>query len=281
MKHLILITFLSLVTYMDSIWALPPDFNALYDAYIGPAKGQLRSILISNKDDTYSYEMSTNAIGIWKVLADGKITEQSVFKKENDQLKPIKYNLDNSIKDFQSEANFNWEVNKIDGYYKERKIDLILEEKMIDRVLLQLDIINSIKDFQSEAIFNWEVNKIDGYYKERKIDLILEEKMIDRVLLQLDIINSIKENKNLTTLKILDKDKIENIEVELFSGIEIITVPFGKFNCVKVRHSKMGSDKENILWLAEDLDYIPVKLTQIESGETNFIAELKELNKKY
>ena len=45
--------------------------------------------------------------------------------------------------------------------------------------------------------------------------------------------------------------------------------------------SKMGSDKENILWLAEDLDYIPVKLTQIESGETNFIAELKELNKKY
>ena len=105
--------------------------------------------------------------------------------------------------------------------------------------------------------------------------------MIDRVLLQLDIINSIKENKNLTTLKILDKDKIENIEVELFSGIEIITVPFGKFNCVKVRHSKMGSDKENILWLAEDLDYIPVKLTQIESGETNFIAELKELNKKY
>ena len=234
MKHLILITFLSLVTYMDSIWALPPDFNALYDAYIGPAKGQLRSILISNKDDTYSYEMSTNAIGIWKVLADGKITEQSVFKKENDQLKPIKYNLDNSIKGFQSEANFNWEVNKIDGYYKERKIDLILEEKMIDRVLLQLDIINSIK-----------------------------------------------ENKNLTTLKILDKDKIENIEVELFSGIEIITVPFGKFNCVKVRHSKMGSDKENMLWLAEDLDYIPVKLTQIESGETNFIAELKELNKKY
>ena len=216
MKNIILITLLSLTIPIKASWGFPSDFNAVYDAKIKQAKGQLTSELITNEDGTYSYEMTTNATGVWKILANGMISEKSIFKKENNRLIPIKYILNNSIKGFKSEVNF---------------------------------------DFKN--------NRIDGYYKERIIDLIFEEEMIDRVLLQLDIINSVKENHSLTTLKVLDKDKIEKVEVERTLEVETITVPFGEFVCIKVRHSKVDSDKENILWLAKELNFIHIKLIHL------------------
>ena len=231
MINIILISLLLLLP-IEASWSFPSDFNAVYDAKIKQAKGELTAELITNEDGTYSYEMTTYATGIWKMFANGMISEKSIFKKENNQLIPIKYNLDNSIKGFKSEINF---------------------------------------DFKN--------NKINGYYKERIIDLVFEEEMIDRVLLKLDIINSVKENHTLTTLKVLDKDKIEKVEVESTLELETITVPFGEFVCIKVRHSKVDSDKESILWLAKELKYIPIKLVQMESGKTNFTAELKELIK--
>jgi len=232
MKNIILILLLSLTIPIKASWGFPSDFNAVYDAKIKQAKGQLTSELITNEDGTYSYEMTTNATGVWKILANGMISEKSIFKKENNRLIPIKYILNNSIKGFKSEVNF---------------------------------------DFKN--------NRIDGHYKERIIDLIFEEDMIDRVLLQLDIINSVKENHSLTTLKVLDKDKIEKVEVERTLEVETIIVPFGEFVCIKVIHSNVDSNRKNILWLAKELNYIPVKLIQMESGNTNFTAELRDLKK--
>lgn len=231
MRFLILISFISAI-FIESIWAIPSDFQAIYDANIKQAQGQLRSELISNNDDTYSFEMVTNATGIWKMLANGSVSEKSLFKIDKGALKSIQYNLDNSI-----------------------------------------------RNIKSEVLFDWKNNKIQGLYKERIINLSLEEQVIDRVLLQLQIINAIREDDDLKLITILDKDVLKNIVIKRGNETEVIGVPFGKFDSIKIEHSKTDSEKINTLWLAKELDYIPVKLTQTENGRTTFTAELRDLIK--
>ena len=58
---------------------------------------------------------------------------------------------------------------------------------------------------------------------------------------------------------------------------EMIQLALNELNELQKR--KTDSEKINTLWLAKELDYIPVKLTQTENGRTTFNAELRDLIK--
>ena len=55
-------------------------------------------------------------------------------------------------------------------------------------------------------------------------------------------------------------------------------VPYGKYKAIKISHQTIDSERINSLWLAPELNFIPIKLTQTENGKTNFEANLTQLN---
>ena len=124
-----------------SCWSLPTEYTAIYNAKLKQADGVLSTQLNKN-GDIYSFELITEATGFWKAIIKGSIIERSTFAIENDQLKTYDYHLIDTIrkKSRESDAVFNWNNSIITGYYKDREINIALEDKTLSRIVLQLQI---------------------------------------------------------------------------------------------------------------------------------------------
>ena len=231
MRNLILISFLATSIFINSSWALPREYSAIYNAKLKQADGVLATQLKKN-GDVYSFELITEPTGFWKVITKGSVIERSRFVIENDQLKTYDYHL----------------------------IDTIRK-----------------KSRESESEFNWSTSKITGYYKDREIDIPLEGKTLSRIVLQLQIMHDQEKQIASTDYLILDKDALKKITVFPEEFITETSVPFGKFQTIKISHQSENSERLNSLWLAPELNFIPIKISQSINGKTSFEANLTQL----
>ena len=231
MRNLILISFLATSIFINSSWALPTEYSAIYNAKLKQADGVLTTQLKKN-GDVYSFELITEPTGFWKVITKGSVIERSRFVIENDQLKTYDYHL----------------------------IDTIRK-----------------KSRESESEFNWSTSKITGYYKDREIDIPLEGKTLSRIVLQLQIMHDQEKQITSTDYLILDKDALKKITVFPEEFITETSVPFGKFQTIKISHQSENSERLNSLWLAPELNFIPIKISQSINGKTSFEANLTQL----
>ncbi|MCH2477013.1 MAG: DUF3108 domain-containing protein [Gammaproteobacteria bacterium] len=231
MRNLILISFLATSIFINSSWALPTEYSAIYNAKLKQADGVLATQLKKN-GDVYSFELITEPTGFWKVITKGSVIERSRFVIENDQLKTYDYHL----------------------------IDTIRK-----------------KSRESESEFNWSTSKITGYYKDREIDIPLEGKTLSRIVLQLQIMHDQEKQIASTDYLILDKDALKKITVFPEEFITETSVPFGKFQTIKISHQSENSERLNSLWLAPELNFIPIKISQSINGKTSFEANLTQL----
>lgn len=231
MRNLILISFLATSIFINSSWALPIEYSAIYNAKLKQADGVLATQLKKN-GDVYSFELITEPTGFWKVITKGSVIERSRFVIENDQLKTYDYHL----------------------------IDTIRK-----------------KSRESESEFNWSTSKITGYYKDREIDIPLEGKTLSRIVLQLQIMHDQEKQIASTDYLILDKDALKKITVFPEEFITETSVPFGKFQTIKISHQSENSERLNSLWLAPELNFIPIKISQSINGKTSFEANLTQL----
>ena len=231
MRNLILISFLATSIFINSSWALPTEYSAIYNAKLKQADGVLATQLKKN-GDVYSFELITEPTGFWKVITKGSVIERSRFVIENDQLKTYDYHL----------------------------IDTIRK-----------------KSRESESEFNWSTSKITGYYKDREIDIPLESKTLSRIVLQLQIMHDQEKQIASTDYLILDKDALKKITVFPEEFITETSVPFGKFQTIKISHQSENSERLNSLWLAPELNFIPIKISQSNNGKTSFEANLTQL----
>ncbi len=139
LNPIILFCFLS-----TSCWSLPTEYSAIYNVKLKQAGGVLKTQLRKN-GNTYSFELMTEPTGFWKVITKGSVIERSTFAIEDDQLKTYDYELIDTIrkKSRESKSVFNWNNSMITGYYKDREINIALEDNTLSRIVLQLQIMHN------------------------------------------------------------------------------------------------------------------------------------------
>jgi len=132
--------------------AVPIDYEAVYSVKLMQADGTLRAKLEKN-EGVYTYSLKTEPTGFWKLIANGSINESSAFEIIDNEIRPINYKLIDTIRRNPRESiiDFDWSKKVIKGFYKDRTIDLKLEESILTRVLLQIEIMhqkqnNGMKD---------------------------------------------------------------------------------------------------------------------------------------
>jgi len=163
----------------------------------------------------------------------------------------------------------------IDGSIRE-KSTFSLENGMVRSKTYELNDTIRSKPRQSSATFDWGNSLLSGYYKDRKFELPLNRNVIDRVVLQIAIMLNNQQGINSTEHYILDRDKVKRVQINQKMSVNI-RVPFGQFEAIEIEHVSEGSDSINSLWLAPELGYIPVKLTQKKDDKTIFSASLSQL----
>ncbi len=134
------------------------------------------------------------------------------------------------------------------------------------------------KSRESDAVFNWNNSIITGYYKDREINIALEDKTLSRIVLQLQIMYNQEKQIVSNDYQVLDKDALKKVSIISEHLFTETSVPFGTFQTIKISHQSEDSERLNSLWLAPELNFIPIKISQSINGKTNFEANLTQLS---
>ena len=75
---------------IETLNAMPKDYEAIYSVKLMQADGTLRAKLES-KDERYIFSLKTQPTGFWKLIANGTIDESSEFEVIDEKIRPIKF----------------------------------------------------------------------------------------------------------------------------------------------------------------------------------------------
>ena len=117
-----------------------------------------------------------------------------------------------------------------------------------------------------------------GSYKNKPYKVTLPHGAQDRASLELVLARDMAQNKARLQYNIFERGKIKQYNFQKL-GVEQIKTPAGTFSAVKVKVIREGKKRETVFWLAEKIDYLPVKIRHTEKGEviTSLIRSYQKL----
>ncbi|MGK0272398.1 MAG: hypothetical protein ACI88H_003069 [Cocleimonas sp.] len=108
--------------------------------------------------------------------------------------------------------------------------------------------------------------KAIGSYKDTPYNVVIPHGTQDRASLELVLARDIAQNKAQLKYNVFERGKIKQYSFQKM-GKEEIKTPAGTFSATKVKVIREGTKRETIFWLAEKIDYLPVKVKHTEKGE--------------
>jgi hypothetical protein len=126
-----------------------------------------------------------------------------------------------------------------------------------------------------DMTFVWDEHNVFGVENGREFSFDLNGETFDRVSMQYGLMRDLANGQLKSEYVLQDGDTTKYIAVSNL-GEKEIKVPFGKFTAVGVQHQSENSNKQTILWCAEELGYLPVLIEQYEDGKVNVRARLRK-----
>lgn len=108
-------------------------------------------------------------------------------------------------------------------------------------------------------------NKAIGSYKGKPYTISISPNALDRGSVELALAHDLATNKSRLVYPVIEKGKIKNLTFTK-QGKEKIKTPAGTFNTIKIRVVRNTNKRNTTLWLAKELDYMPVKIRHNEKG---------------
>lgn len=124
--------------------------------------------------------------------------------------------------------------------------------------------------------FNPSSKKVVSNYRGKSTTLNMAQQAFDDLSLEVQIRQDLLNGKFSGNYYMAKKDKIEKTPFKK-SGNTKITVPAGTFDTVRVDRVHDDNSRSTSFWLAPSLDYLPVKVSQINDGK-KMDLELTKVN---
>lgn len=114
--------------------------------------------------------------------------------------------------------------------------------------------------------FNPSSKKVTSQYKGKTTTMNMAQQAFDDLSLEVQIRQDLLNGKFSGNYYMAKKDKVEKTPFKK-SGNTQITVPAGTFDTVRVDRIHDDNSRSTSFWLAPSLDYLPVKVSQINDGK--------------
>ncbi|WP_435980079.1 DUF3108 domain-containing protein [Psychrobacter sp. DM4] len=124
--------------------------------------------------------------------------------------------------------------------------------------------------------FNSASKKVTSNYKGKTTTMNMAQQAFDDLSLEVQIRQDLLNGKFSGNYYMAKKNKVEKTPFKK-SGNTKITVPAGTFDTVRVDRIHDDNSRSTSFWLAPSLDYLPVKVSQINDGK-KMDLELTKLN---
>ena len=122
--------------------------------------------------------------------------------------------------------------------------------------------------------FDWEKNQVINTINNEPWMMPLEHGTSDKLLYQLRIMQDLPTTGSSLRYPVADGGKLKYYDIEIV-GKERIRTPLGKFDTVRLRHTK-GS-RQTTLWCAKELGYLPVRIEQRKNDDSPVVAVLSSV----
>lgn len=127
----------------------------------------------------------------------------------------------------------------------------------------------SKKNRNRSIIFDWDEKLARCDVSGNQTTLNINNDTIDSFSLQLKIMSDLKSGHRDLHYSILKKGEIDDYQFEIM-GEETVATNAGDYSTLQLKRSRHNSKRTTIMWVAPVLDYLPVKMTHIESDGSEF-----------
>lgn len=160
----------------------------------------------------------------------------------------LQFNARSWVANIDEQSNFRWGEH---GY-------LIPGEYTYERKVLG-------KTRQAHLLFDWPNKQVTNAVQDSTWRMQLPDIALDKLGYQLQLRKDLINKRELGPYSIADGGRLKTYEFAVL-GKALIETPLGKFNAVHVQRIRKNNKRATHIWLAEDWDYLIVKLQQIEKG---------------
>ncbi len=132
------------------------------------------------------------------------------------------------------------------------------------------------KDRRVDISFDWENNRITNSIDGSSWKMPTSPNIMDKLLYQLAIMYDLQAGKEALHYTVADggKTKIYNFEI---LGEETVKTPLGKLHTIKLERHKPNSRRKSTLWCAKELEYLPIKVENVEKDGRITVALIDSL----
>lgn len=117
-------------------------------------------------------------------------------------------------------------------------------------------------------------NAVEGYTWQ----LPTPPRVYDKLNYQLALMLDVQQGKTELEYSIADHDKIKTYRFAIV-GEEELTTPLGVLRTVKITRVQDSDERTTRVWCAPSLDYLPVKIEQVDKGEGEFSMLIETLER--
>ena len=126
--------------------------------------------------------------------------------------------------------------------------------------------------------FDWDAGYVTTDIDDKPWRMAIEPGIHDKLSYQLQMPTDIKAGMDTLEYLVADGGQKQLYRFQV-TGEDEIETPAGTFNAIRVERDRgEGSDRETLIWFAPELNYLVIRLEQIEPNGNRYALLLKDLD---
>ena len=216
-----------------------------------PAEQKLPQVSLTPSRSSYSAAMDKG------VTINGSAIR--LLEPQNDGTWLLRFDVESFLADIDESLRFRWEDNQV--------IPLTY------RYELSGFMIGSRK---RSIDYDWENQTVSGEFEGESFSMALVPGALDPMGYQLQLRQDLKAGKTRMEYQVTDDGDFDRDEFAVI-GQEVLDTKLGKVDTVKVEKVRAPRKKRStVMWFAPELDYLLVRLVQIESNGSRYEINIED-----
>ena len=122
--------------------------------------------------------------------------------------------------------------------------------------------------------FDWEAGEVVNEVQGEHWRMEIPERALDKLVVQLALMLDLQRGKRELEYAIADGGRLKTFRFRLRRQ-EGLDIPAGRFHTLKLERLRADQDRTTYLWVAPELDHLPVQIRQIDNEDgTEYLSQL-------
>ncbi|MEH6627924.1 MAG: DUF3108 domain-containing protein [Motiliproteus sp.] len=133
------------------------------------------------------------------------------------------------------------------------------------------------KERHALLTFDWNKNQVTNNVQNKPWKLTIKPRTVDKLSYQIQLSQDLKHGKKDLQYQIADGGKIKLYRFDII-GKEQLETPLGTLETIKVRRIRSdGKKRETLIWFAQSINYMLVKLSQTDDKGKKFNLMIEQI----